>query len=210
MVFDTTASNTGSGAGACTLLEDWLGFPILWLACMHHVHELHLAHAMKEIFGETKDPGVALFCRLKSEWQEVVKDINYDELKKLDMDSLPEWMQFEARDVLIFLNRCLEENTFPRADYRELLELGIIFLGGSVQNFRFRQPGADHHARWMSKIIYSLKLHLLSGVFDITAEESLKVEEFAVFGAVFYLKSWFQCTLPTMAARNTLSFMENS
>ena len=42
IVFDTTSTNTGAEAGACKFLEDWLETPLLWIACRHHVHELHL------------------------------------------------------------------------------------------------------------------------------------------------------------------------
>ena len=49
MVFDTTSSNSGSENGACKLLEDWLGTPILWLACRHHVLELHLKRVVQGV-----------------------------------------------------------------------------------------------------------------------------------------------------------------
>ena len=65
MVFDTTSSNSGEHTGACALLELWLETPILWLACMHHIHELHLKHVVGAITGNTTDPGVGLLRRLK-------------------------------------------------------------------------------------------------------------------------------------------------
>jgi hypothetical protein len=38
-----------------------------------------------------------------------------------------------------------------REDHRELLELTIIFLGGTPhRGILFRIPGASHHARWMT------------------------------------------------------------
>ena len=40
MVFDTTASNSGSIKGAAKLIEDDLGRKLLWLACRHHTFEL--------------------------------------------------------------------------------------------------------------------------------------------------------------------------
>jgi hypothetical protein len=41
--FDTTASNTGVTNGACVLLEEKIGKPLLRLACRHHVMELMAA-----------------------------------------------------------------------------------------------------------------------------------------------------------------------
>ena len=38
--FDTTASNTGSTSGACTLLQQKLQQNLLHFACRHHIHEL--------------------------------------------------------------------------------------------------------------------------------------------------------------------------
>ena len=47
----------------------------------------------------------------------------------------------------------------PQSDYLELLELALLFLGASTSNsIHFKAPGANHHARWMAKIIYSFKI----------------------------------------------------
>lgn len=54
----------------------------------------------------------------------------------------------------------------PRKDYRELLELTVIFLGGVPHRGIFlRVPGAIHHARWMAKAIYCLKIFLFRSHF---------------------------------------------
>ena len=60
MVLDTTNSNSGKYPRACSYLELWVGSPILWLACWHHVAEMHVGAAMKEITGATKEPGVQI------------------------------------------------------------------------------------------------------------------------------------------------------
>ena len=106
MVFDTTSSNPGAEVGACKSLEAWLDTPILWLACRHHVHELHLKRVVQGATGQTKDPGMALFRRLMFEWHTL--DIDYC--------NLPELMQEEARSVLAWALRELEKKTWPRED----------------------------------------------------------------------------------------------
>ena len=63
-------------------------------------------------------------------------------------------------------------NVWPREDYKEMLDLLIVTLGGKVEGFTFKMPGADYHARWMSKVIYYLKIRLLSNIFAISPEES--------------------------------------
>ena len=65
MVFDTTATNSGEESGACQFLEIWRDSPILWLACRHHIAELHIGTAVGVITGVKKDPGMAEFRRLR-------------------------------------------------------------------------------------------------------------------------------------------------
>ena len=51
--WDTTSSNTGAVKGSSTLLERELGGARLWLACRHHIGELHVKHVDHEIRGAT-------------------------------------------------------------------------------------------------------------------------------------------------------------
>ena len=54
-----------------------------------------------------------------------------------------------------------------RDDYRELLQLSLVFLGATTTNITFKRPGAVHHAWWMAKAIYSLKIFLFRNEFHI-------------------------------------------
>ena len=207
MVFDTISSNTGEDIGACKLVEDWLERPILWCGCRHHVYELHLKRLVQQVTGTTTDPGVPLFRRLKSQWYTI--DIDYTNLSLLDTSSLPDWMQQEASSVLTWAEREMMKNTWPRADYKELLTLTIVCLGGSVPGFQFQIPGPDHHARWMSKQIYFLKMKLLKNMFKMSQEEQEQVEEIIKFVLIFFVKSWFKSPLSTSAAQSDLTFMAN-
>ena len=116
-------------------------------------------------------------------------------------------MQEERLNVLDWAQGELAKKTFPRADYKELLELTIVCLGGDIPGFQFRQPGPDHHARWMSKCIYILKLSLLLETFKMSEDEKVKVVEVSKYVLLFYVKHWFESPLPTAAARNDLNFM---
>jgi hypothetical protein len=51
MVFDTTPSNTGWKSGAAILLERLLGYALFYLACRHHISELHVSHANEDCRG---------------------------------------------------------------------------------------------------------------------------------------------------------------
>ena len=112
-------------------------------------------------------------------------------------------------DVLSWAKEELRKGTFPRADYREFLELVIVSLGGKMENFTFKLPGPDHHARWMSKCIYFLKMQLLSKVFKMTEEEEKETEKMTEFIVLIYARYWFTTPLASSAARNDLDFMSS-
>ena len=78
----------------------------------------------------------------------------------------------------------LKNSTFERGGYKELLELMIIWLGGQIHKFSFKVPGANHHARWMSKAIYYLKLALLQMHFSM--DEKADVNKMAGFVGLYY------------------------
>ena len=156
LVFDTTATNSNGECGACYHLELWIDKPILWTACRHHILNLHIAAVAGTVWGSSSEPGVSLFRRLAKEWRTL--EINYEDLELFDFRSVPSWMEEEAKEVLKWAQQELERGTWPRCDYREFLELVVVSLGGKVEGFKFKLPGADHHARWMSKVIYYLKI----------------------------------------------------
>jgi hypothetical protein len=79
----------------------------------------------------------------------------------------------QAHTVRKWGKDCTFNDTFPREDYRELIELTLIYLRGSLphRNFYLRKPGAIHHAPFMSKTIYLLKMELVSERIDLIVEE---------------------------------------
>ena len=142
------------------------------------------------------------------DWPELERKIDYNSLTVLDVNSLPEWLQEEAKNVLSWALAEFSKNTWPRGDYKEMMELLIVFLGGSVENFKFHIPGADHHARWMSKIIYTLKICLLSGQYNLDAETQEKIWECARFQALIYVKYWYMSPVAAKAPLNDLEYYE--
>jgi hypothetical protein len=116
-----------------------------------------------------------------------------------------------AEEVLAWAEDHLKKGTWPGSDYKELLELVIIWLGGTFAAFKFRFPGADHHARWHIKAIYKLKLALLTGQFPMDQKEEMKEEMkvamVASFVGLFYAKAFFWCTLPSAKPHDDLKFM---
>ena len=100
-----------------------------------------------------------MFRRLKTNWTKM--EIDCDNLSKFNWSTADPWLSKRAEEVLLWSMKQLKEKTFPRDDYKELLHLVIVWLGGHVEKFCFKYPGADHHARWMSKALYYMKLMLL-------------------------------------------------
>jgi hypothetical protein len=73
MVFDTTSSNTGKHAGSCISLESALGRSIMWLACRHHVYEIHMKHVSDHINGARNSPSDSLCVRFQKDFNSLDK-----------------------------------------------------------------------------------------------------------------------------------------
>ena len=100
----------------------------------------------------------------------------------------------------------------PRDDYRELLWLCHVVLGGSFDGMSgFRAPGAMHQARWMSEIIYSLKIFLFRGQMKLTTYKVSGLKTISVFAALIYACFWHEAPFVERAPLNdALSVMRSS
>lgn len=98
----------------------------------------------------------------------------------------------------------------PRDDYKELLQLPLIFLGDVTENGgKFKQPGAMHHARWLSKALYSLKVWMFRGQFKLSAKEEKGLRSICIFVVMHYIDLWYTASLPIKAPANALEFLKN-
>lgn len=98
----------------------------------------------------------------------------------------------------------------PRDDYKELLELTLVFLEETPKKpAMFRAPGAVHHARWMAKAIYSLKMFLFREEFELSKQEENDLGQICVFIVTIYVEAWFSCTLPIHAPYNDFLLLQN-
>ena len=118
-------------------------------------------------------------------------------------------------EVLAFANNQLLAVQL-RDDYKELLEITILFLGGTPsRGFHFMAPAGMHRARWMATAIYAIKLWMFYGQFPLTKKEDSGLRDAATF--VVYLKAWYTAMvyrhgippwytapIPTSASRNDL------
>src|SRR5215469_1463036 len=84
------------------------------------------------------------------------------------------------------------ENQQPREDYREFLELALIFVGESpAHGVSFCVPGAAHHARWMAKGIYCLKIFLFRGQFSMSLQDENAICDICSFLVSLYIEARF-------------------
>ena len=188
LVFDTTASNTGKHKGVNTRLNEYLGKPILHLACRHHVYECHIKNVSK-LFRTSCGPDHPLFKKLQEQFADLEMDqsnfIKYEYGKNLELDK-------DAEHSLKTVSELLDENKFPRGDYRELAELIRYFLSPSNCEIVFKQPGPVHHARFMGQAIYYMKLKILGKISNMQTTSAVKkeVDLMSEFVSLYYGK-WF-------------------
>lgn len=82
----------------------------------------------------------------------------------------------------------------PRKDYKELLHLSLIFLGDRSKPYpTVKAPGAINRARWMMKIIYSLKICIFRNQLQ-SYIDNFKIDallEFSSFILRIYIKNWY-------------------
>ena len=211
MSFDTTSSNTGNEKGACALIEKRIGKKLLKLACRHHIMELLIGAVFKinNVASSAESaPIVPLFKRFKEQWP----NMNKADYKTASMDAEMESAVSDIREDIVEFAREFLKQLQPRDDYLEFLQLILIFLGdGQHEDSKqpsFRAPGAMHHARWMSKVIYSLKIWMFRGQFKLTQREERGLRHVCIFTTRIYMKAWMQAPLPTKAPLHDLNLLK--
>lgn len=206
MCCDTTASNTGRFNGACAVLEQTLERELLLFACRHHVYELVLKTVFEtKIKQITKSPDIPIFKNFRDNW----KNIDSSDIE-LSLDFVKDHIaETNITSLLLFYKAELEKG-FIRDDYRELVELCVVFLGGDTEKkLKLRPPGAMHQARWMAKAIYTLKICLLQSQFRMIAKDKKALKEVCLFIVTLYVKPWLECTVATKAPNQDLCFLKS-
>ncbi|KAK2703242.1 hypothetical protein QYM36_018259 [Artemia franciscana] len=205
MCFDTTSSNTGRISGACVLLEQKLGKELLSLAC-RHIMELVIGAAFQVCMGSTSSPEVPLFKRFHDYWRFIDTD-KYE--TGIAADDVAHLVDDIKQSTIDFANKHLEQSQL-RDDYKEFLELVLIFLGATpARGVRFMSPGAVHHAKWMSKVIYSLKIWMFKAQFRLTLTEERGLHDVCVFAVRVYLKAWISAPLASGAPYSDLLLLKS-
>ena len=137
-------------------LQRLLGRALFYLSCRHHVAELLAKNPHEDLFGKTPAPDIKMFLKIKNHWSEVDTSL---EVRK---PNIPE----EKREQLLKLfSSQLEKGDLTRGDYRELAEISVIMLGGTLPGGKlmsWKKPGACHKARFMAFGLMMLKIYAFS------------------------------------------------
>lgn len=207
MSFDTTSVNTGAHNGTCVLLEKKLKKNLLHLACRHHVFEIIISAVFKHCMGPSSGPDILLYKRFKKAWANL--DVSKYEPGVKNKSVLSAVENEKEAAIEFALKQLGREANQPRDDYREFLELVLIFLGYvPPRGVRFMAPGAVHHARWMAKILYAFKVYMFRKQFHLTAREEKGLREITVFVINIYFRAWFTAPLPLSAPRRDLDLLQ--
>ena len=156
LVFDTTASNTGEWKGSDAMFERMLDRAVLWLACRHHIPGLHIKHANEVIRGESDAPEDKLFKQFRNNFPLLTWLITRHGIGLIMLMIGGKEQQTCCSGLII-----MQDATLVHEDYRELLELVTIYLGGGikrVQNkcrlLRWKTRRSTHGAQFMASCLY--------------------------------------------------------
>ena len=85
----------------------------------------------------------------------------------------------------------------------------LLYLGENLEGVQIRAPGAHHRARWMCKIIYSLKIYLFRSQFNLIVSELKGLRIINNFIVELYLKNWYTAPSSVTATRNDLKLLKD-
>ena len=165
------------------------------------------------MFGATTSPQQEEFKNLGLLWPE----LNKSDYSPIKLHRNQRGLKSLVIDTTDFLHNWIvnSSNSKLRHDYLELAQLALISLGGNLPfggTFSFKAPGAYHQARWMAKVIYTIKMALLNEQLmrkDFEPEHLENIRSLALFLCVFYVKAWLTCTSAADAPANDLLLLKS-
>ncbi|GBP79248.1 hypothetical protein EVAR_87343_1 [Eumeta japonica] len=103
--------------------------------------------------------------------------------------------RYSLLKILLSLTTTLSGENQVRDDYEELINLIMIVLNKPPAKIHWRAPGPIHHARWMAKLLYALKIFLFRNnlqALKLNKREEKQIVRFVSFGALIYAKIWIE------------------
>ena len=208
LVFDTTSVNSGSIGGIAIRLQREFSHELAELACRHHIYEILCGEAGKLTYGDTKSPSNQIFTIICRIWN----SLNKSQYDICDLRRVNRAMTSDISSTIEFCKLGIVNPDFTyRDDYKELLQLTVIYLGGKFESgFTFKAPSSRSNARWMSKVIYTIKIALFRKQLTHVIDEDLlkKICDLALFYCISYTTEWFKAPKPFDCASNDLNLFK--
>ena len=80
--------------------------------------------------------------------------------------------------ISIFKEKLKNKDFLLRDDYKKCTELMSILLGEIPdRGVHWRKPGAFHHARWISSVIYAAKMYFFRDSMGYNEETTVKLRD---------------------------------
>ncbi|KAJ4930285.1 hypothetical protein JOQ06_019290 [Pogonophryne albipinna] len=217
MAFDTTASNTGHLTAACIAIQVSLDRPLLWSGCRHHIGEVLLSHIFTNLKVEaSRSPEVTLFKRLQDNWNLLPHKYSGPLSRYITANAEQPFLGKLRAELTVSAAAVID---YKRGDYHEFVQLCLVYLGAddaAQTPVNFQRPGALHKARWMAKLLYTLKLALMEQHIALlpqgtitTRQQVPKIRAFANFITHIYATWWLTCDTAVYAAWNDLKLYHN-
>ena len=88
-------------------------------------------HASEFVFGPTTGPSDKMFKKLRDNSGQLKDNIDYEDISGFDYNQFSKTvLEQEAKITLEFCKKCLANGTFPRENYKELVQLTAVWLDG--------------------------------------------------------------------------------
>ena len=123
----------------------------------------------------------------------------------------PFFRNFEKETVTFLTSFLRYEAISLREDHKELALKSLLHHGGSLSNpIPIYAPGVHYHARWMAKIIYTIKVALFKHQLKETFKPQMLdlIHNLATFSSLFYAKFWPCSTNATDAPQLNLDLQK--
>lgn len=218
LVSDGENLNTGFKGGVTAHMENILKEPLLQIVCRRHIYETVFRGVFEAKFGKSTDKKPRDLEILKSHWELISN-------RRLEFNGCDEkWFstvqkrKLRKRAIEVLMadrSRCQKENI--RGDYREIIDLSLLVLGGRLptdkKEYKFKVPGATIHARYMAKIIGTMKIFLFRNILkEVNAVDTDKIKnhtEVALFAALLYVPQWNKVANIIDAPFNDFMFLKD-
>ena len=180
------------------------------MPCRHHIGERIVFHRWKCM--EIED-STAPISPLFSKFKQTFSSLKYTKYS-LSIPKVKKPMR-EKREKIVSLCQNALQLDQSRGDYKELIVLTLVYLDEAPESFKkFHIPGAISNARWMAKLLYCLKIVLLSGNLEefktiFPKEQVLKIKVFVEFVVYCYVPWWITASHTASSPQNDLQMIND-